>query len=214
MGMRIMENMKKGQCEVCGWRPPPLYPKIAHKLLNAHHVVHRSRGGSTEADNLVTLCPNHHAIAHALTGRGTATATSFLPSQVTSKVLIVILREIDADPEGWIQNRNHQYVSKMVRKQKSLVENAPPKGADTSPEGYVALFSKLTDRRHMKGRVNPENLPEQLTEHDLAILLNLDLADVIEMARRGILNGYKKGKVWRFWRKNVEQYFPGQRETE
>ena len=108
------ERLKKGKCEVCGWRPPPLYPKITHKLLNAHHVVHRSRGGPTEEDNLLTLCPNHHAIAHALTGGAKTTATSLLPSPVTSEALVDAMRAIDADPDGWIAKRHQRVINKSV----------------------------------------------------------------------------------------------------
>ncbi len=213
MGMRIMENMKKGQCEVCGWHPPKLYPSIAVKLLNAHHVVHRSRGGETEADNLVTLCPNHHAIAHALTGRGKTTDASFLPSQVTRESLLAILREIDTDPDGWIQTRNHKFVNKMIGKRKSLLENAPAQGADPSPEGYINLFSKLMERRR-KGPLNTENLPDTLRAHDLAIILDMSLDEVNEMARRGLLKGHKRGPRWWFRREDVEQYILGHREDE
>jgi hypothetical protein len=33
--------------------------------LNVHHIVARSEQGRDEIDNLITLCPNHHAMAHA-----------------------------------------------------------------------------------------------------------------------------------------------------
>ena len=42
------------RCEVCGYEGP----------LNIHHKVPRSKGGTDELDNLVALCPNHHAEAH------------------------------------------------------------------------------------------------------------------------------------------------------
>lgn len=211
MGMRIMENMKKGKCEVCGWRPPPLYPSITQKLLNAHHVYHRSRGGPTDENNLLTLCPNHHAIAHALTGGGKTYDTSLL-DPVTGEELLNIMRKIDADPDGWIRKRNEKVVKKLVRK--SMLDIAPAPGVDTSPEGYIKLFSKLMSRRHMKSPVNPENLPDHIRARDLAILLDMSLDDVVEMARRGILKGYKRGKGWWFRREDVEQYFLGHQETE
>ena len=33
--------------------------------VHAHHIVPRKDGGSNHLDNLITLCPNHHALAHA-----------------------------------------------------------------------------------------------------------------------------------------------------
>jgi hypothetical protein len=40
-------------CRLCGF---PLCPEV-------HHVVPSSRGGSNKLSNLITLCPNHHAMA-------------------------------------------------------------------------------------------------------------------------------------------------------
>ncbi len=69
-------------------------------------------------------------------------------------------------------------------------------------------------RRHMKDPVNPENLPDNIRARDLAIILDMSLDDVVEMARRGILKGYKRGKGWWFRREDVEQYIYGLQETE
>jgi excisionase family DNA binding protein len=142
------------------------------------------------------------------------TATSLLPSSVTGEDLLNAMREIDADPDGWIRKRNQKFVSKVVRKHKSLLENAPARDADASPEGYVKLFSKFMSRQHTKGPVNPENLPEHLRARDLAVLLGMSLDDIVEMARRGILKGYKRGKGWWFRRENIEQYIFGPQERE
>lgn len=51
-------------CEVCGWS----LGADAWEALHAHHVVPLSCGGADSYDNLIALCPNHHAIAHR-TGR-------------------------------------------------------------------------------------------------------------------------------------------------
>ena len=63
---RLAREMIKsvgGRCEACGWgwsgRP----------LVQVHHIVPVSVGGGNEDDNLVVLCPNCHAIAHALESR-------------------------------------------------------------------------------------------------------------------------------------------------
>lgn len=40
-------------------------PGCDHDLwLELHHVVHRSRGGTNEPSNLVSLCSAHHAMLH------------------------------------------------------------------------------------------------------------------------------------------------------
>lgn len=51
------------RCESCGWAPPP---PATWRCLNVHHVVARSKGGTDDPANLVVLCPNCHAVAHAL----------------------------------------------------------------------------------------------------------------------------------------------------
>src|SRR5271165_1955934 len=50
-------------CEVCRWRGPTWLGS----LLKTHHVIPVRYNGDVEApDNLTTLCPNHHALADAL----------------------------------------------------------------------------------------------------------------------------------------------------
>lgn len=54
---RIKESVKRrdgGGCRICGFR-------IA---VHVHHIQPRSRGGTDVIGNLITLCPNHHAMAH------------------------------------------------------------------------------------------------------------------------------------------------------
>lgn len=51
-----------------------------------------------------------------------------------------------------------------------------------------------------------ESLPNVLKSRDLAILLDLSPDAVNDMARRGILKGFKSGNQWRFRRKDVERY--------
>lgn len=64
------EELGSDRCAVCGWRPPRALADLGverrSSLLHLHHVVPHSCGGSDDADNLVLLCPNHHAIAHQL----------------------------------------------------------------------------------------------------------------------------------------------------
>lgn len=43
------------KCVVCGF----------DAVVHGHHLIPKSQGGPDELSNLVTLCPNHHAMAHA-----------------------------------------------------------------------------------------------------------------------------------------------------
>jgi len=53
------------ECAVCGWTPPP----AQLTLIETHHLVPFSRGGSNKRSNLILLCPNHHRIAHLTNGK-------------------------------------------------------------------------------------------------------------------------------------------------
>ena len=58
----------KGACEVCGWLPPQAHPLLRHgkQTCHVHHVLPISLGGDNSDGNLLTLCPNHHFIAHRI----------------------------------------------------------------------------------------------------------------------------------------------------
>lgn len=50
------------RCRICGFR----------EAIHAHHIVAKSQRGSNGLENLITLCPNHHALVHAgLLSQGT-----------------------------------------------------------------------------------------------------------------------------------------------
>ena len=42
------------KCKVCGFS----------SVIEVHHVTPRSKGGKHRQENLITLCPNHHEMAH------------------------------------------------------------------------------------------------------------------------------------------------------
>jgi excisionase family DNA binding protein len=50
-------------------------------------------------------------------------------------------------------------------------------------------------------------LPNILKTRDLAIALDLSPDAVNDMARKGVLKGFKSGNQWRFRRKDVEKFF-------
>ncbi len=51
-----------------------------------------------------------------------------------------------------------------------------------------------------------ESLPNVLKTRDLAVLLDMSPDAVNDLARKGLLRGYKSGNQWRFRRKDVERY--------
>lgn len=54
--------------------------------------------------------------------------------------------------------------------------------------------------------MNSESTPAIMKTRDIAILLDLSPDTVNDMARRGVLKGYKSGNQWRFRRKDVERF--------
>jgi hypothetical protein len=42
------------ECFICGYK----------NFVDIHHIVHKSKGGTDQVDNLVLLCPNHHKEWH------------------------------------------------------------------------------------------------------------------------------------------------------
>ncbi len=44
----------RARCRVCEFE----------LALHVHHIVPRSKGGTDDVHNLITLCPNHHAMVH------------------------------------------------------------------------------------------------------------------------------------------------------
>lgn len=54
---RFMSAAKKrdgAKCRICGF----------DLAVEVHHILPRSAGGTHELSNLITLCPNHHAMVH------------------------------------------------------------------------------------------------------------------------------------------------------
>jgi 5-methylcytosine-specific restriction protein A len=50
-----------GQCQICLFDPRARYGR---RLCHGHHVQWLSRGGEDEIENMVLVCPNHHAAVH------------------------------------------------------------------------------------------------------------------------------------------------------
>jgi len=64
-GKELVAFKKKNgfMCAVCGWTAPP----ELSTLIEVHHIVPVSKGGSNKRSNLILLCPNHHRVAHQAT---------------------------------------------------------------------------------------------------------------------------------------------------
>jgi hypothetical protein len=76
-------------CQVCGWRSPAPGP------MHVHHIIPFSGGGGEQEDNLIILCPNHHALAHTI-GRRSRMSYS---GPTDRAALIWALREMDINPD-------------------------------------------------------------------------------------------------------------------
>lgn len=51
-----------------------------------------------------------------------------------------------------------------------------------------------------------DNLPSIMKTRDLAVLFDMSPDAVNDLARKGVIKGYKSGNQWRFRRKDVEKY--------
>ena len=51
-----------------------------------------------------------------------------------------------------------------------------------------------------------ENMSNILKTRDLAVLLDMSPDAVNDLARKGIIKGYKSGNQWRFRRKDIDRY--------
>lgn len=60
--VRELQQLYSGRCQVCGWDPADEYGVW---LCEGHHIQWLSRGGADAPENLMLVCPNHHAAIHA-----------------------------------------------------------------------------------------------------------------------------------------------------
>jgi 5-methylcytosine-specific restriction protein A len=56
-----LHELYGGRCQLCLFDPQDRY---GVRLCHGHHVQWLSRGGEDELENMVLLCPNHHAAVH------------------------------------------------------------------------------------------------------------------------------------------------------
>jgi hypothetical protein len=56
-----LQTLYAGRCQLCLYDPRVRY---GHRLCHAHHIQWLSRGGEDTPENMVLVCPNHHAAIH------------------------------------------------------------------------------------------------------------------------------------------------------
>jgi hypothetical protein len=56
-----LQSLYQGKCQICLWNPTNIY---GHYLCQGHHFHWLSRGGEDSIENMVLICPNHHAAIH------------------------------------------------------------------------------------------------------------------------------------------------------
>jgi 5-methylcytosine-specific restriction enzyme A len=56
-----LQELYDGRCQVCRYDPRARY---GYGLCHGHHIQWLSRGGDDHLDNMVLICPNHHAAVH------------------------------------------------------------------------------------------------------------------------------------------------------
>jgi hypothetical protein len=56
-----LQRAYTSQCQICLFDPQGRYSR---NLAHGHHIQWLSRGGEDSLDNMVLICPNHHAAVH------------------------------------------------------------------------------------------------------------------------------------------------------
>jgi 5-methylcytosine-specific restriction enzyme A len=56
-----LHDLYNGKCQICLWDPCGQYGR---PLCQGHHIHWLSRGGEDNLQNMILVCPNHHAAIH------------------------------------------------------------------------------------------------------------------------------------------------------
>lgn len=59
--VETLHELYDGRCQICLFDPRTRY---GHRLCHGHHIEWLSRGGEDVLENMVLVCPNHHAAIH------------------------------------------------------------------------------------------------------------------------------------------------------
>jgi hypothetical protein len=147
-----------------------------------HHIVPRSKGGSEEASNLISLTPEDHIRAHILLGRiyggtmwfalrqmvGQYTKRNVTPSRRERKLAAVGIakaREFSRSPEGREMNRNatnRMWANPEIKRRHSLAMSRPETRAALTGSA-VARYADQANRKATSVAVSVGcNTPEYL----------------------------------------------------
>ena len=98
---------------MCGWSPPEAWTPD-HQFrrgLCVHHCKTYATGGDSGADNLMLLCPNHHAIAHILLYDRRASVERVLEGPASREELIQACLDVEAQA----QKPAHERIRPILR---------------------------------------------------------------------------------------------------
>jgi len=91
------------RCAVCGWTSPLRLlgdsSLPADGPVHAHHAVPLSLGGGDDGSNLLSLCPNHHAVAHDFLALLTPALAAQFFGDTPRDVLRLLFEAMEAVPE-------------------------------------------------------------------------------------------------------------------
>ena len=57
-----LKRIYQGHCQICGSLP---FNGLFGNISEGHHIKWLCRGGDDKLENMILLCPNHHAAIHA-----------------------------------------------------------------------------------------------------------------------------------------------------
>ena len=140
-------------CEVCGWVPP--VPSILH----CHHVIPVCRGGSDEPANLAILCPNDHALAHAVSPR---TKSGYHGPQ-TRDLLFQAVKGLRRHGNRWVREQRQQLTRRRIEAVQPLIEALRPKPRATRAETPDKTQKNQKQATNPTGGPTPPPWPEVVT---------------------------------------------------
>ena len=107
MNFNVKKDLVNPKCIVCGYVGP-----ISKTCLHGHHMVPHSWGGENTKENIIILCPNHHAIAHAMcNGRK---SQQFIDNVLCDKhTLVANIISYESDPRKWLMDYHRTLINSV-----------------------------------------------------------------------------------------------------